>query len=225
MITSNGGRIRSAPLLMIMGTAGGVWGAGLKALGHSADGADMSGSCPSCGATVRAGDPWCTLCWTDLRPKPAPVPAPAVAPAAPAAAVPAANAPALDPFTAPLESLPPLPPPPPPPVDPLTAPLSAVLSKPLAADPGAPAGPEWPCVECGGRSPIEAAACVTCGTPFGGRIARLDDAKAVRQRRMFVGIGVVVAFLVLLAALTMALTKPPPADGPAPGGPVVELPQ
>jgi hypothetical protein len=49
------------------------------------------GRCPNCGATVRYGDPWCTLCYTDLRP-------------------PAAQAPVVitspDPLTAPLEALP-----------------------------------------------------------------------------------------------------------------------
>lgn len=34
-------------------------------------------SCPRCGAHVRAGAQWCTLCYTDLRPAPDPAPAPA----------------------------------------------------------------------------------------------------------------------------------------------------
>lgn len=168
-------------------------------------------SCPSCGATVRPGDPWCTLCWTDLRPPP---PVPAAAP--------------VDPLTAPLDTVhapvataaPVAPVAPAPvatvaPVDPLTAPLAAVLGQPLAADPEAPSVPTWPCVECGGRSPLEAAACTTCGTPFGGRISRLDDAKALRQRRMVVGIGAAVAFLAVLAALTFAMTPEPPPQPPA----------
>jgi hypothetical protein len=153
------------------------------------------------------------LCWTDLRPPP-PVPAAApvdpltaplealTAPAAPAAAPPAA--PVTAPAAAPVAG-----------VDPLTAPLAVLLAQPLAADPEAPSVPTWPCVECGGRSPLEAAACTTCGTPFGGRIARLDDAKAVRQRRMVIGIGVAAAFLALLAAITFATTPEPPPAPPA----------
>jgi hypothetical protein len=184
----------------------------------------MTGPCPSCGATVRPNDSWCTLCFADLRPPPPPPPAPPVVAAAPVAGRAAGVAPGLDPFTAPLDLLPPLPPPPPAPVDPLTAPLNAVLSQPLTADPGAPA-PTWPCVECGERSPLDADACVVCLTPFGGRIARLDDAKALRQRRMFVGIGAVVAFLTLLAVFSMATTKSPPPQDPGPVVTVPELPQ
>lgn len=48
--------------------------------------------CPSCEATLRAGAPWCTLCFTDLRPPPEPPPPPPPEPE-------------LDPLTAPLEAL------------------------------------------------------------------------------------------------------------------------
>jgi hypothetical protein len=41
--------------------------------------------CPHCGGAVRADAPWCTQCWTDLRPAPEPVAVPAPAPAPPAA--------------------------------------------------------------------------------------------------------------------------------------------
>ena len=45
--------------------------------------------CPHCRGAVRPGAPWCTQCWTDLRPAPepaaAPSPAPAAEPAAPVA--------------------------------------------------------------------------------------------------------------------------------------------
>lgn len=60
-------------------------------------------SCPRCGAHVRAGSDWCTLCYTDLRPADQRPPAEPVAPPAPAApadavepvpAVPAPDAPA-----------------------------------------------------------------------------------------------------------------------------------
>jgi hypothetical protein len=33
-------------------------------------------ACPSCGASLRPDAPWCTLCYADLRPKPAPESAP-----------------------------------------------------------------------------------------------------------------------------------------------------
>jgi hypothetical protein len=104
-------------------------------------------------------------------------------------------------------------------VDPLTAPLSAVLAQPVAADPTAPSTPTWPCVECDARSPIDAPACTTCGTPFGGRITRLEDARAVRQKRLILVIGVVVAFLAMLGAFTLATTQAPPKKP----GPVVTL--
>ena len=32
--------------------------------------------CPHCGGAVRPGAPWCTQCWTDLRPAPEPEPEP-----------------------------------------------------------------------------------------------------------------------------------------------------
>lgn len=34
-------------------------------------------ACPACGASVRPDAPWCTLCYADLRPAPAPVAPPA----------------------------------------------------------------------------------------------------------------------------------------------------
>jgi hypothetical protein len=123
----------------------------------------------------------------------------------------------LDPLTAPIDTLPPLPAPPPRPVDPLTAPLAAVLASPVAADPDAPSTPTWPCGECGGRSPLDAPACTTCGTPFGGRIARIDDLKERRRRYMLLALGGVGFFLLLLAGLTFATTKAPPkVPAPAP---------
>jgi len=57
--------------------------------------AARSTRCPACGAGLRAGAPWCTQCWRDLRapePDPAPV-APPVAPPVPAAGPTATAAP------------------------------------------------------------------------------------------------------------------------------------
>lgn len=96
--------------------------------------------CPKCSAAVRLGDPWCTLCYADLRP-PAPEPPP-----------------------------PPPPPAVPPPYDPLSDPLampSPVTSAPdpLAA-PRAVAGPTWPCATCGAVNPMAHDTCDGCGSPF-----------------------------------------------------------
>jgi ribosomal protein S27AE len=113
--------------------------------------------CPHCGALVRAASPWCTLCFTDLRPAPEPVavrePSYAGAPA------PSLEAPASDVF------------------DPLTAPLSVVeaasqtgMVDPAAAAPATaaqdtkPTG--WPCTPCGEIVSFDEAACPKCGTVF-----------------------------------------------------------
>lgn len=50
--------------------------------------------CPRCGAHVRAGADWCTLCYTDLRAAPEPPPAPVPLPGTPAPEPAAAVAPA-----------------------------------------------------------------------------------------------------------------------------------
>lgn len=55
--------------------------------------------CPKCGAAVRYGDPWCTLCYTDLRP-----PAPVETAPPPATVAPVVIA-SPDPLTAPLETV------------------------------------------------------------------------------------------------------------------------
>jgi hypothetical protein len=154
---------------------------------------------------VRPGDPWCTLCWTDLRPKPAPPPPPPPPPApAPVVAYAAPVAYAVAPAAVPTGA----------PVDPLTAPLAAVLGQPLAADPNAPR-PTWPCVECGTANEIERSTCGTCTAPFGGRIARLDDARGQRRKILIVALSAVGLFLLLLGAITFAST-PEPRHDPAP---------
>jgi hypothetical protein len=160
----------------------------------------MTDRCPSCGATVRAGDPWCTLCWTDLRPKPAPPPAPPVpVPAAPAA-------PGVAPRAAVAT------------VDPLTAPLHALLDAPPATQ-AADEAPRasWPCVECGAANALDLDACGTCTAPFGGRILR-TDLKETRRKVWIVSIAVVLTFLALLAGLTLAMTGDPVEPPPVPIG-------
>jgi hypothetical protein len=105
--------------------------------------------CPKCSAAVKPGDPWCTLCYADLRPPAPPPPAPVAA----------------DPLTDPLTD------PPPPPAlvpsvvrgpDPLTAPLAALD------------GPTWPCATCGATNRIDRDTCVGCGSPF---LSALRDAE------------------------------------------------
>jgi hypothetical protein len=151
--------------------------------------------CPSCGATVRPVDPWCTLCWADLRPKPEPVaPQPAAPISAFPAVVPAATVPGAPPQAVAT-------------VDPLTAPLGALLGQPLAADPAAPSAATWPCVECGAANALDLDACGTCTAPFGGRVSRLPDPQAARRRVLMIGLGGVAVFLALLAALTFASTS------------------
>ena len=157
--------------------------------------------CPSCRAVVRAGDPWCTLCWTDLRPAPAPVPPPPpVAP--PPLAPPVAMAPVA---AVPVATL-----------DPLTAPLPVLLGEaPAAAPVESGPVPTWPCVQCGARNAIELSQCATCTTPFGGRITRIEDAKAQRRKVLVWSLGAVVLFLMLLAGLTFATTGTSDGSQPA----------
>lgn len=45
-------------------------------------------------------------------------------------------------------------------------PATAAPPRPAAEAPVASAEPWWPCTVCGGRNPLEADACTTCGTPF-----------------------------------------------------------
>lgn len=156
--------------------------------------------CPSCSGAVRPGDPWCTLCWTDLRPKPAPPPPVAAAPVAPVAA-PAAPVAQV--------GL----------VDPLTAPLPVLLGEaPAPVAVAALAAVSWPCVECGNANSIDLDTCSVCTAPFGGRIRRLHDPKAARRRSMLVSLGVVGLFLMLLAAVTFASTNTSSVDPGSGGG-------
>jgi len=148
-------------------------------LGHEiADDIDVTDQsdvrCPSCSAQVRAGSPWCTLCYADLRPQPV-----AVASADPAHGT--ATEPAREPepsYAGAGGSF-----------DPLTAPLSMIegallqhqpnvmaaltpapVQPPAPTDTAAaapakqPAG--WPCSRCSTLVSFDDMACTTCGTPF-----------------------------------------------------------
>ena len=158
------------------------------------------GRCPSCGASVRAGADWCTLCYADLRPAPPPPPPPPPAPepVAVAAPVPVAVSVAAGP-------------------DPLSASYDEVLGAALAGTPLAgPPEPTWPCFDCGGANSYDETACTTCGAVFGARLAdkRVEVPRRKRIVRVLVGLG---AFLALVAIVSYVLT-PVPEDLPASGG-------
>ena len=105
-------------------------------------------ACPSCGAATKPGDPWCTLCFADLRPQVVPPPPRPVAPEPRSAPVAARSGPALNPITA--------------------LSTGVVSTQPLAADAATP--PEirsMTCPTCGDAMPITADACPSCGeSPF-----------------------------------------------------------
>jgi RNA polymerase subunit RPABC4/transcription elongation factor Spt4 len=115
--------------------------------------------CPHCGALLRSGAQWCTLCYTDLRPKPEPEPvALSVREASYAGSTAAAP---LDPLTAPLSELEP------------AAPLSDLataaqaLAQKAAPDADASTPPVgWPCTGCDAIISFDEDACPRCGTRF-----------------------------------------------------------
>jgi RNA polymerase subunit RPABC4/transcription elongation factor Spt4 len=104
--------------------------------------------CPQCGALVRAGSQWCTLCFADLRPAPAPVAAAVLEPSY--AAVAAGSSGRIDHPTAPLSALE------------AAAPADGIE---LPADPDAKAV-GWPCTSCGEVVSFDETQCPTCGTAF-----------------------------------------------------------
>jgi hypothetical protein len=141
--------------------------------------------CSACGAAVRDGAPWCTLC---LTPTASSEP---VAPPAPAAGPPAA----LDPLTAPLADLAPA----------ATAP-AATAPQP------APAG--WPCTTCGHPNALELSACAVCGSAFLARLAAEDAPSLVlpllgdmrtlsRSHHLALAGAVLTGVLVVLVLLTL----------------------
>jgi hypothetical protein len=109
--------------------------------------------CPHCGALLRAGAEWCTLCYADLRPKPEPEPV-AVSSREPSYAAGATPGGADDSLTAPLS--------------PLEAAALAIAHQTAAvteADSAdAPVG--WPCTGCEAVVSFDDDACPTCGTRF-----------------------------------------------------------
>jgi len=114
--------------------------------------------CPHCGALLRAGSPWCTLCFADLRPAPEPEPEPVPEPVAsrePSYAGAGVRSGGL------AEGF-----------DPLTAPLSVVEAGGQAADVESGAESDgakptgWPCTRCAEIVSFDETACPKCGTAF-----------------------------------------------------------
>lgn len=105
--------------------------------------------CPHCGALLRSGAQWCTLCYADLRPKPEPEPVAVIArePGYAAGATPRTSA---DPLTD------------------LEAAAQALVRQAApdtAPDPSAaPSG--WPCTGCAAVVSFDEDACPACGTRF-----------------------------------------------------------
>lgn len=127
-------------------------------------------ACPACGAATKPGDPWCTLCFADLRPKPVPTPPRPVAPeqrtAGPAASAATTSRAAAN--------------------NPITALSSGVVStQPLAPDAQTPVEIKaMSCPTCGDAMPIVADVCPSCGeSPF----ARLRNTAQVSLTLPVVG--------------------------------------
>lgn len=170
-----------------------------------------SDRCSSCAAVVRPGADWCTLCYADLRPAPAPVdrvayPRPSTAPTYQPTTSTPAFAPGTDALHAPYEHV-------------LAAvyggdaPATVVGGAPAAAPPPPPKPVGWPCTKCGEFNSFERATCSICLAPFGAAL-RTREMQVDRKRMMLIAVGGAITFLTVVAALTFALTKPPPASEP-----------
>jgi ribosomal protein L40E len=161
-------------------------------------------ACPSCGAGVRPGADWCSLCYHDLRPAPAAVTVPQPSPAYGES----------DPLTVPLLDL----------LLPAVSAPAPLAEAPAVPEPAQqPAGNSWPCLRCGARNALDADTCQECFSPFLGgasagpslRIPVVGDVwKMSRGARMTLAFGVVLALLVPLAVITFLVTDEP-ASKPA----------
>jgi hypothetical protein len=160
--------------------------------------------CPKCAAAVRKDADWCTLCYADLRPAPAPPP---VIPAAPVAAPAPITAPSpTNHLDAPYERV-------------LAAvyagdsvpqiPVEAATAPEPASEPGKASG--WPCTGCGELNSFDTANCGVCMSPFGAQLRGVVPT-VDRQRMRTMAIGAAAIFLLLVAALTYVTTKRPPED-------------
>ena len=177
--------------------------------------------CPSCGAALRPGAPWCTLCYADLRPARPEPPATVLLPAAPVAPASTASygVAASDPLTQPLTAF-------------LPAQAAPVVE--LPAQPAPPSTATWPCTRCASDNPFTASVCGTCGGAF---LAALKDeekpllvlpligdvGKLSRGQRLGVAAGVIAAIMVPLALITLLLTEKPPPPTPDTGATVTDV--
>jgi hypothetical protein len=114
--------------------------------------------CPACGARLAPAAEWCSLCYADLRPAPAPPATAASRPAPGREALPAPrSATGSPPATATDQATAGAPP----------ASPSASAASPLATG---IARPTWPCAGCGASVDVDLDACLACGTPFLGAL-------------------------------------------------------
>jgi hypothetical protein len=160
--------------------------------------------CPKCGAAVRPDDPWCTLCYADLRPPaPEPDPGPESSPEPEStlesqtqSAADPEHAPAPAPGAAAVASKP----------DPVVVGTDRVTSQ--GEELAEPVGPTWPCTACGESNPLARNTCAACGTPFLGGLRGQDGplldlpvvgdiTKLGRGHRLALAAGVVLAVILL----------------------------
>ena len=160
-------------------------------------------ACPACGAALRPGAPWCTLCYADLRPTPEPDPVPTIE---------AYAEPAPAPLTV---SQPP-----------------AGTDPPVATDPPAgPTWPCSRCDRRNGFALDACTACgasflaavrddgVALDVPGIGDLMTMS-----RGKRLGLAFGAVALLVVPLALVTLLLTGPPPAASPPPRPTVTATP-
>ena len=170
--------------------------------------------CPACAASVRKDADWCTLCYADLRPAPAPVQrAPYPQPSAPPAYAAAAAPTTADALHAPYEHV-------------LAAVYGGGALQPNAPDAVAvtpvpvakPVG--WPCSQCGELNDFERMTCSVCMTAFGATLRSGNQVFERKKIMLYAGAAAAVVLL-LMAVLTFALTKASPTEVPADGPAVI----
>ena len=144
------------------------------------------GRCPTCRAVVRADTPWCTLCWTDLRP---------AAPEPEAAPVPVVGRHAASDSTLP---------------DPQQLPAAEAGGHNTHPPAGGGGVGGWPCSACGAVNAVELDACAACGLGFLAGL-RAEEAPLLelpgvgditaltRAQRLGLAAGVVLVVLLLTA--------------------------
>lgn len=171
--------------------------------------------CPSCGAALRPGSPWCTLCYADLRPKPPPSAHPLTPDTVPPNAAYGLAAP--DPLTQPLLDF-----------IPAAVPVPPVAPVPAAPRPTLPVG-TWPCATCGSPNQLEASSCSACGAGFlAGTTARPtlvvpgvgDLSQLTRSQRLLVAAAAALVLILPIVLITALMSGP----APAPSDPGPQLP-